>query len=76
MKVRLSNQLHDLEKLENLVLKQGEFNSHLEKVYSSKEFKAHEAFINLPFNKFQVIEILELKKKINAKKHKKIFAYK
>ena len=73
MKVRLSNQLHDLEKLENFVLKQTEFNKHLEKIYSSKELKAHEAFINLPFNKFQVIEILELKKKINAKNLKKIF---
>lgn len=73
MKVSLSNQLFDLEKLENLMGRNQEFKKHLDKIFQKKEFKTPESFINLPFNKFQLIEILELRKKFNLKKIKKIF---
>ena len=73
MKVTLSNQLFDLEKLEKVARKNKDFQEHLEKVYRQKEFKTPESFINLPFNKFQIIEILELRKKFNLKKIKKLF---
>jgi len=73
MKVTLSNQLFDLEKLEKLSRKNSDFKEHLEKIYQKKDFKNPESFINLPFNKFNLIEILELRKKFNLKKLKKLF---
>ncbi len=73
MKVTLSNQLFELEKLEKLVQKNIDFNEHLEKTFQKKEFKTPESFINLPFSKFQIIEILELRKKFDLKKLKKLF---
>jgi len=73
MKVTLSNQLFELEKLENLVKRHSNFQNHLEKVFNTKEFKTPESFINLPFSKFQIVEILELRKKFDLKKIKKIF---
>jgi len=72
MKVTLSNQLFNLEKLEKLVGKNLEFKRHLDRIYESKEFKTPESFINLPFSKFQLIEILELRKKFNLKRIKKL----
>jgi len=73
MKVILSNQLFNLEKLQNLVDKNSGFISHLRKLNSKKDYKTPESFINLPFDKFQIIEILELRKKFDLKKLKKIF---
>lgn len=73
MKVTLSNQLFDLEKLEKLSRKNSDFKEHLEKIYQKKDFKNPESFINLPSNKFNLIEILELRKKFNLKKLKKLF---
>lgn len=73
MKVTLSNQLFALERLEKEISRNKGFFEHLEKIYNGKELKTPESFINLPFNKFQIIEILELRKKFNLKKLKKLF---
>lgn len=73
MRVVLSNQLHDIESLERLIYANSKFIEHLEKVFSSSDFKAHESFINLPFYKYQIIELLELRKKYNLNKIKKIY---
>ena len=72
MKVTLSNQLFELEKLENVVKKHRSFQEHIERVFENKEFKTPESFINLPFSKFQIAEILDLRKKFDLKKLKKL----
>jgi len=73
MRVNLSRQPHNLEKL---LVTSNEIKSYLKdlnEVISFKNYQKGESFILAPFEESQIISILELKKKIPTKNLKKIY---
>lgn len=75
MRVNLSRQPHNLEKL---LVTSKEIKSYLKdlnEVISYKNYQKGESFILAPFEESQIISILELKKKIPTKNLKKIYVF-